>query len=101
MRAAEPSQTAVGVAVARGTLDRPSTPTGDRGAEDALVASLLEDSSEATRAMIDRAAPGGDGATADEWAGFWAFLRARTAFFDEAVGRAIQDGVTQVVICGA
>ena len=101
MRAAEPSQTAVGVAVARATLDRPSTPAGDPRAEDALAASLLEDASEATRAMVERARPGGDGYAADEWAGFWAFLHARTAFFDEAVVRAIADGVTQVVICGA
>jgi methyltransferase (TIGR00027 family) len=95
MHDGKPSFTAVGVALARSALDRPATPTGDPGAEAALVQSLLADVPpdvrDDGRRRAERLAPNG----------FIAFLVARTTFFDDAVLRAIDRGADQVVIVGA
>jgi methyltransferase (TIGR00027 family) len=90
VRSDAPSFTAQGVAAARLRLDRPFTPTGDPGAEARLARSVLEDVTARGRAN-DMA---GDH-------GFWAFLEARTRFFDAAVLRAIAHDVRQVVILAA
>jgi methyltransferase (TIGR00027 family) len=92
MRADEPSRTALGVAVARSRLDRPSTSTGDVDADRALAESLLADASESIR--------GRDGDRA-RWRGFGGWITARTSFFDDAVLAAIDDGVGQIVVLGA
>jgi methyltransferase (TIGR00027 family) len=86
MRSDGPSLTALGVALARSTLDRPSTPTGDPAAEMRLVASLHA-------GVVDTGPrPRGD---------FFDYIAVRTRFFDEAVLRAIADNVRQIVILGA
>lgn len=79
--------TARGVALARSLIERPSSPTGDAGAEARLVASLA------------------NGFAADDRPsrrdGFWTFLVARTHFFDDAVIGAIGRDVRQIVILAA
>jgi methyltransferase (TIGR00027 family) len=90
MRAGVTSETARGVAIARSTLDRPGWPTGDTGADDRLVATLIEGF---TRDPSNRRA------RADS--GFFRWLGARTRFFDDAVVGALQDGVEQIVVLGA
>jgi methyltransferase (TIGR00027 family) len=94
MRTGSPSLTALGVAIMRSRLDRPSTPEGDPGAEARLAESL---------GAPPVPPPGSPDAPAeplprDE---FTVFLEARTAFVDDAVLRAIAGGVQQVVILGA
>jgi len=90
MRVDEPSLTARGVALARSRLDRPSSPTGDPDAEARLAAGLSDELP--SRTGGDRRGRGDD---------FLAFMRVRTRFFDDAVVRAIADGVSQIVILGA
>lgn len=92
MRPDEPSLTALGVAAARASLERPATPTGDPAADQALAASLL-----AARAADPRHGDR-EGYVSS---GFPDWVTARTAFFDEAVLRAVDAGVAQVVILGA
>jgi len=92
MRADEPSATAVGVALIRATLDRPSTPTGDPAADDTLTRSLLGDGADPTTA-------GGDVEATHR--GIVRFMAERTAFFDTAALRAIAAGTDQIVILGA
>ena len=92
MRADEPSMTAVGVALIRATLDRPSSPTGDPAGDDTLTRSLLGDRDDPVAAR--------DGVEAGH-RGIGRFIAGRTAFFDAAVQRALAAGVTQVVILGA
>jgi methyltransferase (TIGR00027 family) len=90
-----PSLTARGVAMARAALERPSSPTGDPGAEARLEASLApsagENADERVAADARRA----------QRSDFLAFLAVRTRFFDEAVMRAIAGGTRQIVILGA
>jgi methyltransferase (TIGR00027 family) len=90
VRAGIASETARGVAIARSTFDRPAWPTGDVDADDRLVASLIGD------LTVDRSELR---ARADS--GFFVWLRARTRFFDDAVIRALQDDVRQIVVLGA
>lgn len=94
MRAAEPSLTAVGVALARSTLVRPATPTGDPASDESLTASLLSDGSGRRDGLIELTADG-------QVAGFLGFITARTEFFDWAVLDAVNAGFGQVVILGA
>jgi methyltransferase (TIGR00027 family) len=90
-----PSLTARGVALARASYDRPSSPTGDPVAEQRLADSLAEGIDiEALQQRRHAAAARGD-------AGFLRFLALRTRFFDEAVVRALGVGVRQIVILGA
>lgn len=83
-----PSLTAAGVALARASFDRPAAPTGDPDAELRLARSL---SAEWTREPRDRR----------EGSEFVRFLEVRTRFFDNAVVRAIDAGIHQIVILGA
>jgi methyltransferase (TIGR00027 family) len=94
VRSSQPSLTALGVALARSTLERPSTPGGDPDGDDALTASLLDDAPEELRGRGARHAgdPGPD---------FVRSIGVRTAFFDGAVQRAIAAGTSQIVILGA
>src|SRR6266545_6566886 len=106
MRVDGPSLTARGVAAARLELERAAAPTGDPGAEERLARSLAQEAEEMAGGVTDggaaqrpgrperrqRRQPGGD---------FFAFLAARTRFFDDAVLRAIDGGVRQIVILGA
>jgi methyltransferase (TIGR00027 family) len=80
------------VALARATLDRPATPTGDPEGERALAASLIQ----GAEWPVDLAQNDGRA-----WRGVLGFIQARTAFFDHAVVSAIDRGVKQVVILGA
>lgn len=86
MRAGGPSLTALGVAIARSLLERPSTATGDPEAEERLTAALGAGSVDAG------SRPRGE---------FFDYIAVRTRFFDDAVLQAIADGVRQVVILGA
>ena len=86
MRSDGPSLTALGVALIRSRLERPASPTGDAAAEARLVESLGIDAND--RRPLPR-----DALT--EW------VTARTRFVDEAVVRAMGDGVTQIVQLGA
>ena len=86
MRSEGPSLTALGVAIARSVLTRPSTPTGDPVAEARLVASL----------GVSPAASG-----PEPKGGLFDWVEARTRFFGEAMLCAIADGVGQIVILGA
>jgi methyltransferase (TIGR00027 family) len=86
VRADGPSLTALGVAIARSLLERPSTPTGDPAAEERLTAALGAGSADAG------SRPRGE---------FFDYIAVRTPFFDDAVLQAIADGVRQVVILGA
>jgi len=90
MRAGTASETARGVAIARSALDRPAWPTGDTEADERLTATLVED---LNRDPIELRA------RADS--GFFRWLGARTRFFDDAVTRALHDGVEQIVVLGA
>jgi methyltransferase (TIGR00027 family) len=90
VRAGIASETARGVAIARSTFDRPEWPTGDVDADDRLIASLVED------LTVDRSELR---ARADS--GFFGWLRARTRFFDDAVIRALESGIEQIVVLGA
>jgi methyltransferase (TIGR00027 family) len=86
MRSDGPSLTALGVAIARSRLDRPSTPTGDPAAEMRLAATL-------NVGVVDTGPrPRGD---------FFDYIAVRTRFFDDAVLRAIADDVRQIVVLGA
>jgi methyltransferase (TIGR00027 family) len=90
-----PSLTARGIALARASYDRPSSPTGDPAAERRLADSLAEGIDiEALRRRRDSAETRGDDA-------FLRFLVLRTRFFDEAVVRALDNDVRQAVILGA
>ena len=94
MKPDAPSLTARGVALARASYDRPSSPTGDPAAELRLAESLAEGLD--LEALQQRRAGAGRGND-----GFLRFLVLRTRFFDEAVVRALDDGVRQIVILGA
>jgi len=89
MRADVASNTAHGVAVARATIDRPAWTTGDAAADDRLIASLVDDLSPE---LLDRRRSRPQ---------FLDWLQARTHFFDDAVTRALREGVDQIVILGA
>ncbi len=97
MREGEPSSTAVGVALARSTMTRPSSPTGDPAADEALAASLIGDGA---GGLSGRAADAAE-SVGDRALDFLAFLTARTEFFDERVLAATAAGVAQVVVLGA
>jgi methyltransferase (TIGR00027 family) len=86
MRSDKPSLTALGVAIARSVLERSSTPSGDPGAEARLATNLG-----ANIVDFDRR-PRGE---------FFDAIAIRTRFFDDAVVRAIGDGVRQIVVLGA
>jgi methyltransferase (TIGR00027 family) len=92
VRPTEPSLTARGVALARSRLQRPAASTGDPEGDVALARSLADDA-EQLRSLGERQA-GRFGRTL-------AFIEARTIFFDDAVLRAIERGLTQIVILGA
>jgi methyltransferase (TIGR00027 family) len=86
MRPDKPSRTALGVAIARSVLERPSTPSGDPAAEARLATDL-------GAGVIDAEnRPRGE---------FFDAIAVRTRFFDDAVLRAISDGVHQIVVLGA
>jgi methyltransferase (TIGR00027 family) len=99
MRVDQPSLTALGVALARSRLERPSTPHGDPAGDQALAVSLLDDAPERYRRRAARLDT--DRSVDEEWRALGGWVRARTRFFDDAVLGAIDDGVTQVVILGA
>ncbi|MGO9875930.1 MAG: class I SAM-dependent methyltransferase [Acidimicrobiia bacterium] len=86
MRSDKPSLTALGVAIARSALERPSTPSGDPAAEARLATDLG-----AGVVDVDNR-PRGE---------FFDAIAVRTRFFDDAVLRAISDGVRQIVVLGA
>ena len=86
MRSDGPSLTALGVAIVRSTLERPSTPTGDPAAEMRLVATL-------GAGVVDP----GPRPRSD----FFDYIVVRTRFFDDALLRSIADGVRQIVVLGA
>ncbi len=95
MESGVPSLTARGVALARASYDRPSSPTGDPSAERRLADSLAEGIDiEALQRRRNSAAARGDD-------GFLRFLVLRTRFFDEAVVHALDHGVHHIVILGA
>lgn len=77
---AGPSRTSQAVALIRAGLERPSTPEGDGGAQQALCRGMLP--TPAALVLTPQ-------------------IAARTRFFDERVLGAIAAGVTQIVICGA
>src|SRR4051812_24564990 len=97
MREGEPSLTALGVALARSTLQRPATATGDAAGDEALTASLLADAPDRYGPRLEAAAPRSGQAVQD----LLGFITARTEFFDDAVLRAVGGGITQIVILGA
>jgi methyltransferase (TIGR00027 family) len=84
MRTDGPSLTALGVAARRLALTRPSSPTGDPGAEDRLARHLLD------------SAPAQAG-----WRSFTGWVVARTIFFDAELMAALAAGVPQIVLVGA
>src|SRR5947209_2006242 len=87
MRANEPSITARGVALARSLLERPPWSTGDAEAEQRLTAALTEGYNRRTgRRSADN---------------FLDWITARTKFFDDAVVRALEHDVRQIVLLGA
>jgi len=86
VRSDGPSLTALGVAIARSTLERPSMPTGDPAAEARLTAAL-------GAGVVDTGPRPRDD--------FFDYIAVRTRFFDEAVLRAIADRVPQIVVLGA
>jgi len=90
VRSDAPSLTAQLVAVARSALERPSAPTGDAAADERLTALVAGGGS----ARLSRR-------PADDLDGLFDYIAVRTAFFDQAVVRAIGEGVGQVVILGA
>jgi methyltransferase (TIGR00027 family) len=87
-----PSLTALGVALARARLDRPSVPTGDDSVDRILASALLADAPEEIRSRAADAP--------ERWHRLGGWITARTAFFDDAVLRAIA-ARTQIVILGA
>jgi methyltransferase (TIGR00027 family) len=84
MRHDGPSRTALGVAARRLALPRPSSPTGDPGAEDRLAQHLIDGTP----------APVGSGRSAG-------WIAARTQFFDAEVVAALAARALQVVLVGA
>jgi methyltransferase (TIGR00027 family) len=88
VKADAPSMTAAGVALARASFDRPSAPTGDPDAELRLARTLA---AEWTREPRERR----------RGSEFARFLVVRTRFFDDAVVRALDEDVRQIVILGA
>src|SRR5262249_21227801 len=90
-----PSLTARGVALARASFERPSSPTGDPAAETRLAESLAEGID------IDALHERRQEARARRGDGFLRFLVLRTRFFDDAVVGAIDHGVQQIVVLGA
>jgi methyltransferase (TIGR00027 family) len=76
------SHTARSVAARRLEFDRVAAPYGDPAADEALTSDVAEGLSPPHNRMHD-------------------YIRARTAFFDRAVVKAIDRGITQVVIGGA
>jgi methyltransferase (TIGR00027 family) len=98
-----PSLTALGVALGRARLDRPTVPTGDATADRTLAEALLADAPDEvrSRAAARRAELGGAADADEAWRVFGTWIGARTTFFDDAVLRAITDGRSQVVILGA
>ncbi len=95
MKPDAPSLTARGVALAHASYDRPSSITGDPAAERRLAVSLAEgiDTEALSRHRVAAAARRDDG--------FLHFLVLRTRFFDEAVVRALDHDVRQIVVLGA
>jgi methyltransferase (TIGR00027 family) len=85
------SRTAQGVARARGMMTRPTPAAGDAAGEERLNADLAAELS---------ARPPDDRSAADAGAMF-AYLTARTRFFDDLVVGAADRGIMQVVIVGA
>lgn len=90
MRTDEPSRTAQGVAVVRSLLDRVPWATGDAAADDRMTHELIggplaEDDARNVRAS----------------ARLFAWVEARTAFFDGVLTTALGDGIDQVVTLGA
>lgn len=83
-----PSLTAQRVAAHRLTFARPDWPHGDPAADDALAADV------AAGADWTDSPPPGDGRMHDH-------LAARTAFFDQTVLSALDDGIRQVVVGAA
>ena len=90
MRADSPSLTARGVLLARARLDRPSSPTGDPDAEVRLAAALAGE----VIAPDTGRRRGGRG-------DLIGYIHVRTRFFDDAIVRAIDNGIEQIVILGA
>lgn len=100
MREGEPSSTAVGVALARSTMTRPSSAHGDPAADEALAASLVGDGA---GGLSERAADAAE-TVGDRALDFLTFLTARTEFFDAVVLEAVGGRapiVDQVVVLGA
>src|SRR5947208_6217064 len=87
MREYEPSMTARGVALVRSYLDRPAWPTGDADAEQRLAVALAQG--------YDRRRGRRSAGNFLEW------ITARTKFFDDAVVRARETDVHQIVLLGA
>jgi methyltransferase (TIGR00027 family) len=97
-----PSMTALGVALARARLDRPTVDTGDATADRTLAEGLLADAPDEVRSRARaRGVLGGTADAAEAWKVFGTWITARTTFFDDAVLRAIDAGCRQVVILGA
>lgn len=103
MRADRPSRTALGVALGRARLDRPTVPTGDAAADQALADSLLADAPDSIRSRAEarRSELGGATDPEEAWRIFGTWISERTKFFDDAVLRAIASGHEQIVILGA
>ena len=83
MRKGSPSLTAQRVAAYRLTFDRLAAPYGDPAADEALAGDVAAQVQHEPDPSMAR------------------YLRARTAFFDRVVTRAIDRGVSQVVMLGA
>lgn len=86
------SRTAQGVARARGMMTRPAPAGGDADGEERLNADLAADLTAEPPASASEAAGG---------AAMFAYLTARTRFFDDLVLNAPARGIAQVVIAGA
>jgi len=84
MEPGRPSETARWVAAQRRTFERaPGTPDGDPGADEVLAGDVAGE------------------LAVDPTSTMAAYLRGRSAFFDAAVLRAIDDGIGQIAIIGA
>jgi methyltransferase (TIGR00027 family) len=90
MRLDEPSRTARGVAVMRSLLERPPWPTGDAAADERLT-------HEITGGPLTEA----DARNVRGSGRLFAWVEARTAFFDRVLIAALADGIDQVVMLGA
>ena len=90
MRSDEPSRTAQGVAVVRSLLDREPWPTGDAAADDRL-----------THELIGGPLADDDARNVRASGRLFAWVEARTAFFDAVLTAALGDGIDQVVTLGA